>query len=75
VLKRVWLLVSLLWLAFNVAMIALDGLWARPDLWLLAAAPFWSTWLILRAARYIWHGRTRVTYYGPYRPGGSSRVG
>lgn len=68
-----WILLSVLWLVWNVSMLALDGLWARPDLWLLAFAPVWLVFGLRLAARYILHGRmNRVMYY---RPGGNSRVG
>jgi hypothetical protein len=59
VLKRAWLLTSVVWFVFNVAMMALDRVVSRPDLWVLAAAPLWIGYLLLLAVRYVWHGSTR----------------
>lgn len=53
-LKRAWLLTSVVWFVFNVAMMALDRVVSRPDLWVLAAAPLWIGYLLLLAVRYVW---------------------
>jgi hypothetical protein len=59
VLRRAWLLVSVVWCAFNVAMIAIDSLWLRWELWILAAAPFLIPYILQNAIRYVVNGNTR----------------